>query len=104
LVRGEKESLVKSKDNIMTAIQITGEMSLMVIESYFRGMVGEMICAYSYFVIDIHKDKPKTTPINTPEELKALYKFARGKRTRMSLWYFIKNFNGWSEDPIPYVI
>jgi len=105
LVRAEKDSVHnKAESNLFESIQIGNKLQLTIVESYFRGMVGETICAYSYFLINYELPLPTITPINTEEELRELYKIVTGRSNRLKVWYFIKNFRGWSEDPTPYVI
>lgn len=105
IVRGQKDAVHNNGcDNIFESLQITNTLTLTVIESYFKGMVGETICAYSYYVCDFSLDKPTLTPVDTEDDLRKLYNLTRGRTNRFKIWYFLKNFRGWSEDPRPYVI
>lgn len=104
IVRAEDESFVMGDNNIIETYQITDKLTLTIIEAYFEGMVGELICAHSYYITDFSNKRPEITPINTEEDLRIFYRKAKGKTLRLKLWYFIKNFRGWSEDPRPYVI
>ena len=105
LVREQKEVIHnKFGDNIFEMIQISNTLTLTVIETYFKGMVGEAICAYSYYLTDYSKGSPTITSIDTEEELRLVYNLVTGRKNRFKVWYFIKNFRGWSEDPRPYVI
>jgi len=104
IVREQKEIVHNRRgDNIFESIQVTNTLTLTTIETYFDGMVGETICAYSYYVTDFSKGFPTVTSVDTVEELRAIYRILQGKRNRLKVWYFIKNFNGWSEDPRSYV-
>jgi hypothetical protein len=104
ILRKQDESMVVSPTTDMTNIQISNFIQLTIVEAYFSGMVGESICCRSYFITDISEQVPKCTPINTPDELRVIYNKTRGKRNRIYIWACLKEFNGWSEDPIPYII
>lgn len=97
--------LNRTDNNFFELFHIANTTTLTIIESEFSGMVGETIIVYSYHTTDYMSDGSiVTTPIKTLEEFKELYKNVKGKRTRIKLWRYMKNFNGWSEDPRPYVI
>ena len=107
LIRSQEERVhnVPGPDNIFELLQITNHLTLTVIETYFKGMVGETICAYSYYLTDYsYPGVPFIQEINTVDELKLVYKKCKGRRLRFKIWYLLKNFRGWSEDPRPYVI
>ena len=107
LVRKETESvhnINESVPNTITSIQISNRLQLTFVETYFKGMVGEQIIAHSYFLTNFDGNVPTITSINTVEELKEIYnKLIRGRNNRKYVWSFIKDFNGYAEDPRPYV-
>lgn len=103
IIRAKNESYLINEDSQISTYQVAAMLSLTIIETYFPGMVGESICCHSYHTTDYRSGVPIVKPINSIEELKELYKHISGRKMRITLWYYIKNFNGWSEDPLSYI-
>jgi len=105
IVRAETDVLhTVANSNDFANVTVTNNLQLTIINSYFKGMVGEQIIAYSYYLTDFSKNNPTITPINKVEELKEVYRLIKGKKNRMLVWSYIKEFRGYAEDPRPYVI
>ena len=103
ILRTKDESFLVDEEKSCIETFVWNRLNVLtVIETYYQGYVGEIIVAHSYSLTRYTKRGVEFRPINSVEDLKSLYNTMKGRKLRTSVWFYIKNFKGYSEDPRPY--
>lgn len=108
VIRTQKDLEIIDADRSISEMIVVNRLDTLVkVTTFYKGMVGEGIECYTYFLISFSSGKPEIIPIKDYDQFKnKVYATATSKKNRIRLWGIMKSehFHGWSEDPRPYVI